>query len=355
MTTSPNLLRNCRIPGDYLAPSVDSSELTPRTFADYYATCERIADAFGKTRLVSDLASDDFEKLRASLSKGWGPVALGNEIQRVRVVFKYAYDAGLIDRPVRFGPGFKRPSRKVLRLERAKKGPRMFDAADLKKIVDGAANPLKAMILLGLNCGFGNADVANLPTKALDLKLGWVDYPRPKTGIPRRCPLWPETIDALTEAMNERPQPKEPLHEGLIFITRCGQPWQKADRAKALIAKFDKQEKDSDEKMKIGTDDPVCKEFSKLIKRLKLHRSGLGFYALRHTFETIGSESRDQVAVNYIMGHAPTANDMASVYRERISDVRLKAVTDHIHGWLFAKESKGNDKDDLPLLPSASG
>ncbi len=102
----------------------------------------------------------------------------------MRVVFKYAYDAGLIDRPVRFGPGFKRPSRKVLRLEKAKKGPRMFDAADLKKIVDGAANPLKAMILLGLNCGFGNADVANLPTKALDLKLGWVDYPRPKTGIP---------------------------------------------------------------------------------------------------------------------------------------------------------------------------
>ena len=168
---------------------VGTNELTPRTFADYHAACERIANAFGKTRLVSDLATDDFEDLRASLSKGWGPVALGNEIQRVRVVFKYAYDAGLIDRPVRFGPGFKRPSRKVLRLERAKKGPRMFEAADLKNIVEAAANPLKAMILLGVNCGFGNADVANLPTKALDLTLGWVDYPRPKTGIPRRCPL----------------------------------------------------------------------------------------------------------------------------------------------------------------------
>ena len=95
-------------------------------------------------------------------------MALGNEIQRVRVLFKYAYDAGLIDRPVRFGPGFKRPSTKVLRLERAKKGPRMFEAADLKKIVEAAANPLKAMVLLGVNCGFGNADVANLPTKAFE-------------------------------------------------------------------------------------------------------------------------------------------------------------------------------------------
>jgi len=53
------------------------------------------------------LASDDFEHLRAALAKGWGPVTLGNEIQRVRVLFKYAYDAGLIDRPVRYGPTFK--------------------------------------------------------------------------------------------------------------------------------------------------------------------------------------------------------------------------------------------------------
>ena len=32
-------------------------------------------------------------------------------------LFKYAYEAGLIDRPMRFGPGFARPSKKTLRLE----------------------------------------------------------------------------------------------------------------------------------------------------------------------------------------------------------------------------------------------
>jgi integrase len=57
------------------------------------------------------------------------------------------------------------------------------------------------------------------------------------------------------------------------------------------------------------------------------------FYALRHTFETVGGESKDQVAVDAIMGHA--RDDMASLYRERISDERLKAVTDHIRAWLF--------------------
>ena len=77
----------------------------------------------------------------------------------------------------------------------------------------------------------------------------------------------------------------------------------------------------------------MSKEFSKLIRELKLHRPGLGFYALRHTFETIGGDSRDQVAVDAIMGHA--RDDMASVYRERIDDARLLAVVQHVRKWLF--------------------
>ena len=78
---------------------------------------------------------------------------------------------------------------------------------------------------------------------------------------------------------------------------------------------------------------PLSAEFHKLLVKLGLHRNGLGFYALRHTFETIGGDSRDQVAVDYIMGHS--RNDMASVYRERIDDARLVAVVDHVHEWLF--------------------
>jgi hypothetical protein len=61
-------------------------------------------------------------------------------------------------------------------------------------MIDGATtftesfNPsklLKAMILLGINCGYGNADCGTLPLSALDLKNGWINYHRPKTGIVR--------------------------------------------------------------------------------------------------------------------------------------------------------------------------
>ncbi len=39
---------------------VSTRELSPRTWRDYKATCERIIEAFGRTRLVADLAADDF-------------------------------------------------------------------------------------------------------------------------------------------------------------------------------------------------------------------------------------------------------------------------------------------------------
>ena len=94
---------------------LDIREIAKRTLADCYQTCEKIAAAFGKILLVSDLASDDFERLRADLAKTRGPVALGDEIGRIRSAFKYVYGAGWIDKPMRYGPTFKKPSKKVLR------------------------------------------------------------------------------------------------------------------------------------------------------------------------------------------------------------------------------------------------
>jgi integrase len=287
----------------------DSGELTARAWMDYKEACDEFVERFGKRRLVSDLRPDDFEDLRNRMAKRWGPHRLGRFIQYVRSAFKYAYDAELIDRPVRVGPGFKRPSYKTMRLHRAKGGPRLFSAEEMGKLIDAAGTPLKTMLLLGINCGFGNADCGNLPLCALDLERGWVDYPRPKTGIPRRCPLWPETMQALKDALARRPEPKDPADAGLVFITKRGYSWAKD------IA-----------------DSPVTKETRKLLDALGIngHRN---FYTLRHTFRTVADASKDQPAVDHIMGHETP--HMSAVYREGIDDERLKAVADHVRRWLF--------------------
>jgi integrase len=308
----------------------ESGELTIRSWKDYHATCERIVQFFGRQRLVEDIGPRDFDSFRSKLAKLWGPTTLGNEIRRVRVIFNFAFKHDLLDRPVKFGE-FTPPSRKVMRLNRAKKGPRMFEADELRKIIDAAGVQLRAMIYLGINAGFGNADCARLPRKALDHKKGWISLARSKTGISRKAPLWPETVKALRDALHNRPTPKNKADKGLVFITRCGGPW-----GHCILKAIDKKTG----KPEISLDDPIAKEFSKLVRALKLHRSGLGFYALRHGFETIAGESRDQPAVDFIMGHIPGVNDMGAVYRERISDERLKAVVDHVHKWLFETEKK---------------
>ena len=197
-----------------------------------------------------------------------------------------------------------------LKLDERNQRTIQFTPAELKKVLKVAGVQFRAMILLGVNCGFGNHDVATLPQSALDLDGGWVDFPRPKTGIPRRAKLWPETVVALRSALARRPKPKDAADDGLVFVTKYGTRWAK----------------DND----FGV---VSKETAKLLKKLGLHRPGLNFYALRHTFRTVADESRDQAATDHVMGHAK--DDMPSVYRERIGDDRLEAVAEHVRRWLF--------------------
>jgi integrase len=301
-------------------------ELSPRTMQDYQRVTDLIAESFGKSRLVEDLGPDDFAELRGQMAKRWGPVTLGKTIQGVRSVFKFGYESGLIDRPIRFGPGFKRPSARMFRAERAKMGPKLFTAEEIRRMLgyppwQTAANPvLSAMILLGSNCGLGNTDIALLPLSALDLDAGWIDFPRPKTGIARRCPLWPETVAAIRQVLAGRPEPTSPDDSELVFITRWGARWVKTIS--------------DTEGVGTGIDDAISKEMAKLLRKLKLRgRKGAGFYDLRRTFRTIADEAKDQPAADHIMGHEVA--HMSAVYRQRISDERLRAVTEHVRSWLF--------------------
>lgn len=118
---------------------LDAGELSPRTWRIAKEATDLLVSQFGKNRIVVDLGQEDFATLRKWMAKKWGPVHLGDFIQRIRCVFKYGYDTELLEVPVRFGPGFARPTKKTLRLERARKGPKMFEAAELQRMIGAAA------------------------------------------------------------------------------------------------------------------------------------------------------------------------------------------------------------------------
>lgn len=309
---------------------LDAGEITQRAFADYYRTAEYLLKALGKDRRIDDLTPEDFGMLRAALGKDRGPVTLAIHIQKVRSIFKHAYEARLIDQPVRFGTEFQKPSARIMRLARRAKGEKLFEPPEIKMLLEAAGVQMRAMIFLGLNAGLGNTDVARLPRSALDLTNDVLAYPRSKTGIERRAVLWPETVEALQAALAVRPTPKAAEAKGLVFVTRTGKPWvrikapgaRSAGRTKAVLV------------------DAVNLEFTKLVKALGLARSGRAFYALRHTFRTIADEVNDRPAVDLIMGHQD-GRDIATHYVERISDERLRKVAEHVRGWALLTPSSG--------------
>jgi integrase len=234
----------------------ESGELGGRMFTEYKGTTDLLVATFGANRLVDDLAADDFEGLRAVMAKRWGPVRLGNMITRVKSVFKYGTDNGLIKQAVRCGSEFRKPDKAVLRRHPAQAGEKMMEADQLCRRIEAAAVPLRAMILLGVNAGFGNHDVATLPMSAVNLDSGWLDFPRPKTGIPRRCPLWPETVAAIRAALAERLRPLGYEDCGRVFLN---------SRGTAFIRTTEKSHSDL-----IGV------HFGDLLKQLGPHRRGSG-------------------------------------------------------------------------------
>jgi len=310
---------------------MDAGRLSPRTFYDYDRVCRMLLDEFGPTHSAAGLRPTDFERLYAKLAKKHGVTTLGGQITMCRSVFKYALESDMIEAPVRFGPRFKAPSKQEKRKAKAKSqhihGKKLFAADEIRRMIDDASPQLKAMLLLGINGGLGNSDVASLPRSALDLRRGWLDYPRQKTGIGRRIPLWPETVEALQPVLDGQRQPADSADEGLVFITRFGQRWVRYE--------IEERKAFGKKQIKPKFDDAVAKETGKLLARLELKRHGIGFYTLRHTFETVAGGSRDQVAVDAIMGHVDAS--MAAEYRHGIEDERLQAVVDHVHQWLFGK------------------
>jgi integrase len=294
--------------------AVAIGELTQRTFNDYHTTCEGLLKALGKNTAVDAIRIEDLLAYRRELAERLGPTALGSAVTRVRTVFIFAFENGLTNQPVRFG-AFKRPAKPATRRMRDSKGSKLFDdPSELRKIIEAADVQLRAMIYLGLNAAYGNADCGTLPIKAIDLVNGWADFPRQKTGIDRRCPLWQETVSAIKEYLPTRRKPVDDENAGLLFVTQSGRPWPVDGRNSG----------------------PITAEFRKLLESLNLYREGLSFYALRHTLQTIADECGDYLATKRIMGHCDAS--ISDHYRERFPDERLVKVTDHVRGWLFGEE-----------------
>lgn len=318
---------------------VEVGEISARWFEDCRRVLNSFAHFFGSQRLVGGLTPNDFLKFRQQLANhgltgksGLGVHALNRAITVIRGMFKHVYELDLIDRQIKYGKAFERPSatlkRKSRRVAEIKNGKRLFETAEIQDMLKNTNDSLRAMILLGINGGLGNTDCARLSIKAVDFDNKAIEFDRPKTGIERTIPLWNETIEALCRVLSNRPKSENEKVADLVFFTTFGQPWVRDSIHRG----------EGNGIRKIVPVDSVGQEFTKLLKKLGLYRKGIGFYTLRHTFRTWADEVNDQHAIHRIMGHAIPG--MSGIYVERISLDRLRAVVDHVHKKLFSSESQ---------------
>ena len=303
--TKPNSANNnlslktvCNLYLDYQESRATIAEITRSYVYDQTRLLRDFVRYIGPNRIISNISTINLQNYRKKMVKtGKAADTINNRITAVKAMYKWALDNGVISNT----PNLKAIKKVVI----SKTEKPTFSITQIQKLLENASNKMKAMIWLGLNCGFGCTDCAGLQWKNLDLKHARVCFPRSKTGIGRNLPLWPETVESLKSI---------PKLGDLIFYTPKGNP---------LVRTIKSADKNGREKY--TKENAVSKKFSKLIKKAGVKtEKGVGFYTLRRTAATLAARSGDPFAVQRLLGHADL--QMATRYVQNVSEQTDKVI-----------------------------
>lgn len=288
----------------------EAGSLSAGQYVRYVRAVTRVHAVIDRHREILSLRPEDFDAMLASL-KG-SPRTVGNAVRDIRVAFKWASDTYGVT--VAYGRSFSRPSARSIR--RSSIARELWTAGEIRDLLSAAESNMRAMILLAINCGFGQADCATLSLANLNLEGHW--YPRPKTDIKRRCPFWPETIAAIACRYRWRPD----LRPDLVFMSKYGQVLVRDEPIRNSVGDI----------VKTRRKDAIQQMFRRCCEVAKVKYRP--FYTFRHTFRSVADRVPDATAIRAIMGHAMPGMD--DVYVQLLADgsKRLKVVTDAVHSWL---------------------
>ena len=283
--------------------SLDLGKLQPCTYQRYERTANNICDVFGDNTDLNRLTEDHFFNwLKFMDERGWTPIVQHNEMINTQSMFLHAQRKGLRNRPIDYKAMefWSMPSSEEID-EQIKSKDRLLPPGKLREAIFAAPGKPRIMILLGINAGLGNTDIARMPRTVVDLKTGWIDYRRTKTKKERRFKLWPETRTAIEEMLSCRKDKTD-----LLLLDGDGQTYDDGGRGFRIYT----------------ATKPYIKPYT--------------FYDLRRTFITEADNAcHDKDAIRLITGHKAKRADMLARYRQNFADERLKAVTDAVHAWLF--------------------
>ena len=283
-----------------------AGQISERWVQDLHVSALILAKTLGRERVVETLGPHDFHKLRIAIVGKHSPTIAKNHISRIRSIFDFALKNQIIEKAANFGTMFAAPSRDLIRKHRNRQPKKLWKPEEVRQLLAAAPPTIRAMIYLGVNCGVDCSDLCNLPKAAVNLKTGWLDFPRAKTGIERRVKLWPETVQSLRDYLESRPEPPRDLAQ-LFFVTVHLNKW---------------------------TASAIVHEFAKLREKCGIEQGT--FIWFRKTVQTIGESEGDSIAVKAVMGHVD--DSISSYYRQEVDVKRIVRVTDLIRSWLLGRK-----------------
>ncbi len=292
-TTNGNMTLKslCNIYLQHQQAKATSAEITIRHHADQISCLKKFMSFIGQHRKINEISTLDLQNYKRKLKRAYNSAHRINlHISIMKTMFHWARKNDVLD----YIPNIDAVSSvKIIHKQR-----HVFTSEEIHRLFDFADVQMKAMIWLGLNCGFGCTDCAELKWSDLDLVNGRVKLARGKTGVSRDLPLWPETIQSLE---------KIPKSGKLVFYTSEDKP--------LIRTTYHINKKGSSKYSNINL---ITSRFSKLMKRAGIQApKGTGFYTLRRTAATIAARSGDPFAVQRLLGHANLK--MATRYVQDVS------------------------------------
>ncbi len=251
---------------DYQESRASSGEIKLRQFYDQTRLLRAFVIHCGPNTPLSKISTIDLQSYRKKLiNDAKEPNTINNYISAVKAIFNWALDNEVLS---------SIPNLKAIKKISSRKSEKnIFSDAEIKKLLNAANPNLKAMILLGLNCGFGCTDCAELKWENIDFEHARILFARTKTGVNRNLPLWQETIEALQ---------KVPVRGDFVFLTKQGHKY-----VRVVIKEGDGGS------VKMLNYNIVSKEFSQLLRSCGIKtEKGVGFYTLRRTAATLLASSK---------------------------------------------------------------
>ena len=276
----------------YQHARVFAGVITARHYTDQIRSLNKFMTFLGRGRRVRAISILDLQNYQRKLQNAYATAHRPNfHIGTIKAMFHWARRNDVLEHI----PNIDSVSKdRIIHRQRY-----TFDPTEITRLLSLANVQMRAMMWLGLNCGFGCMDCAQLKWKDLDFDHNRVKLPRNKTAVPRDLPLWPETLKAPKKVPQSRP---------LVFYTAEGHPWVRT------LAKTQ-----ADGSIKYTTVNAISSMFGRLLTKARIHvPKGTGFYTLRRTAATLAARSGDPFAVQRLLGHVNL--DMATRYVQDVSE-----------------------------------